>query len=348
MPFAIRTIGWNNTPTRDHGSIQSFFDSLTNGNFPDPETIVTGVCYNDGVYDERPFLSGVGSNITGMLLTVADGHWHEGTPGSGVVIRPSVNGGHLLRLASIDAGFRVERLELHGDGRVSTDFNGMVSIESGVSTAYRRHVHLDCMLIHDQPTVSPWRCIRGVSSASRPVMVTNSLIYDIVSSGPATESFAYGVGSDDKVSVINTTIHNVGFTNTTATNFGIAAGGSNTTIENCIVTGIVSGSGPTAQAVDPIATISNTVTDDLTGTITGAPAANNYVNPGTDFRLLPGSPAVGIGDDLRKYILEMTSDLNGTRRAATWDAGCFNNVSGGESVSGPSGLPVGRIVSGGV
>ena len=111
MPTIAKSIG---TTGRDYSTITAWEADLANASVYSSGDTAQGVCYADSEFVENVTISDVSAIPSNIELTAADGQRHDGTAGSGVVVKPSSSGSYIINVQepSVDVSF----LELNGNG----------------------------------------------------------------------------------------------------------------------------------------------------------------------------------------------------------------------------------------
>lgn len=291
------------TINRAYNTIQVWEDDR-DGNLVSDDRKEVGVCYNDG-----PFLGGsayalvtIDDSITDadhfMCLTVADGHRHDGTAGTGVVIdgQDTAKIGFRVR----DAYTRIDGLEIK---RFRSD-NGAAAIE--VEDA--AEVYLSKLLIHDfDSTASSVVGIKGDDASE--FTVRNCIIYD-------GDTAAIRCKEPDSTATIeNCTIYGMD-------GYGIYEDDGSVYVKNTVSMGntqedfdIVNGQ----QSYN----LSSDATAVGTGCLSGKTASDQFVSitPGAEnLHLKNGADAIDAAEDLST---NFTYDIDNESRpiGAAWDLG---------------------------
>lgn len=111
MPTVAKSIG---TSGRDYSTITAWEADLSNASIYSSGDTAQGVCYADSEFTENVTISDASAIPTNIQLTAADGQKHDGTAGSGVVIKPSSTSSYIINVQepNVDISF----LELNGNG----------------------------------------------------------------------------------------------------------------------------------------------------------------------------------------------------------------------------------------
>ncbi|MEM7557974.1 MAG: hypothetical protein AAF394_02505 [Planctomycetota bacterium] len=321
---------------RDFDSLSAWNSSLTNANYA-PGSIACAVLYNDAIFDEHGLVITAESNIKGLLITAAEDNWHKGDTSQGVLFQPSVSHGPIISM-SYSGPWRIERLRFNSNGLYSTNFSGILRQETSVNTAYPHMNWIDKCIITGGTSNNPARAMCGIHAKVRPMRVTNSLLYNILSNGSATSTVAFGIGGDDKLEIYNCTLDNVEFANANGITYGLLGQSTaNSFFGNNLVLRTQPGSS-TAEDVSAISARSNNGSSDATGDIPNLVHTDEFANPaGGDYSLKAGASSEGAGfngwcwDTLR---YDITGDQ---RKDQAFDLGAYNNLSGYISGGGGGG-----------
>lgn len=331
MAVVVKSIG---ATGRDHSTIAAWNSSLTNVNYPE-QSIAIGELYNDGVFDESDLDISCESNIKAVVLTVASGEGHGGDPSTGVVVRPSSSfTGPILRFVS-NVPYLIDGIRFDANGNMTGNFSPIVGQTSGVGSVHPTQNRWNRCIVTGGSSTNSSRALAGIGAGVRPMMVTNCLIYDVVSNGTASSTSGYGIGGDDYIFAINNTIDNIDWQNGTGTNYGIGSSmTSNSIVQNNIITRI-SGTGSECIQNNSLASDGN-ATDDTTGETASITIADEYEDhTADDYRIKSGADAAGAAVRLSGELYCVDEDLTGVARAvAAWDCGCLNTQGGYVSAGG--------------
>jgi hypothetical protein len=111
MATVAKSIG---TTGRDYSTITAWEADLSNGSVYSSGDTAQGVCYADSVFTENVTISDASAIPTNIQLTAADGQKHDGTAGSGVVVKPSSTSSYIINVQEPNTD--VSFLELNGNG----------------------------------------------------------------------------------------------------------------------------------------------------------------------------------------------------------------------------------------
>ena len=327
-PIVKFTIGAD--PGRDYAECSDFTAAFDNTLIPDPQTSVIVEFHNDSGTDQAAFttpftISSMPTNVGAFLVTVADDDWHKGDPTKGCALKLAATSSTSLMSIAGTCPKKVERLVFNSNGLFSAAGLGIIDQPTGVDTARPSMQWYDQCIVTGGDTPNPGRYIRGIDSSTRPMQVTNCLVYNIVCNGAASSSASYGIGGDDKMNIVNCTIDNVDFQNHSGTgNYGIDMPAAGFAVRDNIITNV-------DIALDITATSINNITDDATGTATSTSADEFVDAANNDYTLKSTAVAAGT-----MAVGRMGTDVTGALRdeSTAGDAGAFNNVAGYEQEAG--------------
>lgn len=345
MPLVKKTVSYGSFG-RDYNSFASFAANLDNTTYPNPGTVVVGELYNDAVFDEHSItISGLGTNIIGLVITAADGEWHEGDPNAGVCFKPTTSHFTILTM-STPVGFRVEKIRFDSNNNNNGTATGVIAHGSGVDSNNPRLNHWDRVIVTGGNGYNAARALRGLYSANRPAMVSNSLFYSFLCNGASTASAPFIIGGDDKIRVFNCTLDHIEFTNAPGSVLGLGfnTDGLSTLVENTIITRVLGASGACLDT----SIAHNVATDDATGDIPSITIGDEFTDYTTgDYTLKAGGAAAGAGAELDGMVNMIRKDITGQERAAgAWDIGAYNNQAGYIAAGGGAvGFPLSRVLN---
>jgi len=311
---------------RDYNSLTAFFAAFDNTlvNLPNSKAIVT--CYNDTGADQAVIETTTNryinppSNCRELVVTVDDDSWHKGDFGKGCVIRASGGYTNLLSISNTSSKKIVlERLVIDGDAQSLTN-----SAQNLISTSNAPGLELKDLLIQGSDGTSYGPSSYGATginvAGSQLVYINNCVVRNIIASR-AGNYRAYGMNIANSSSVNNCTVYNITAPNSayTTKSMGISSN-TGTQVNNSVV----------MQAVDGLAlsggVITNTVTDDATGTYQSTPAGEFVDAANGDFKLKGTASAAGIVAATNAKVTDITGKLR--KAGVAQDAGAFNNVAG--------------------
>jgi hypothetical protein len=270
---------------------------------------VTWVGYNDGPFNAEVVVDGYTTDATRYLrLSVAGpgqvasdvSQRHDGTAGSGVVIRAQANGSSAISIR--DSYTRVEWLELDGSARGPASNNVGIDVNATGNNAL-----LQGLLIHHESSGDS--SAHGILVNGNATEVRNCVIYEV----------------DDGINTSGTGVALKSSTIYAANGDGIQVSGGTATAENVIA--MASGidffeNGGTFTLVDYCMSDNGTA-DDFggTGNLVFIAPVNQFVSitPGAeDLHLKTGADALDTGKDLSA---SFSFDIDGGARSAPWDMG---------------------------
>jgi hypothetical protein len=182
----------SSTHSNEGYTIRRAFNSLRrweraqDGDLVGDNRVEVGVAYNDGPFNERLRISGSTTDATHyMKLTVAEGHRHQGVPGSGVLLDGEGIDHTLIKVK--DPYTKIEWLEITN----FTNHNRAIDLDNSPSSSYSVLSHL---LIHDFDAGSR----TALRVRSDYVQVHNSMIFSGTGDGIQVRG--------DAVSIFNCTL----------------------------------------------------------------------------------------------------------------------------------------------
>ena len=330
-PVVKFTIG--SDPSRDYAECSDFTAAFTNTLIPDPFTSVVVEFHNDSGTDQAVFntpfvISSMPSNCGAFLVTVAEGSWHCGDPTKGCCLKnTSSSTGKRISVGGTMPK-KIERLVLNSDGHFSAAGTGIIDQPTNVDTSFPQKQWIDQCIVTGGSTTNPARYMRGIDAGTRPMQVTNCLVFDVVCNGAGSASASFGIGGDDRLNVVNCTVDNIDFTNHSGTgNVGISGATSGYIVRDNIVTNV-------DVCYDVAATKINNIDDDGTGNTTSSSATEYTDAANDDYTLKAGAAAAGTTPVGRRGV-----DASGRYRDPTVasDGGAFNNLAGYEQAAGGGG-----------
>lgn len=332
--FFYFTVG--SAVSRDYASLASFISAFDNTLIDIPGSTVVVEMFNDTASDQLVIETGAlaiacPTNVKEFSLTVSDDDWHKGDASKGIVIRRNVSGGELFTIdGSSTSSFVVERLIFDGNNLCTSNGAGIIKVDGSVPSSWigKGVVIQNCMVFGGNGTYSSGRYTRGIVASSRPCLVRNCVIGNLLSSGSASSSSAYGIGGDDQLKVDNCLIFGVDFTNGTGTSYGVT-NANHSSLGWCRNTIIMDING---DCLNSTVQATNVITDDATGTSQSTLAAE-IEDVDTDlFYLAAGATAENSGYSSAGQYEDITGKLR--LKSSAHDAGPFNNLTGYETESG--------------
>ena len=318
---------------RDYANLSAFFADFDNTLIDVPASRVIVVCYNDTGNDEAVIedvttASGLyitnPSNCEEFILTVDDDSWHKGEFGKGCVIRASVPYYYLVNMWQNTGRCRylIERLVIDGNGQ-SFSNNAQHLLYNQISaTQTPFYVTFSNLLIQGSSGASYGPSSNGAygirSGAYSPTLINNCVVRNVFCERSGQNVSGMNLHRNSVIN--NCAVYNISNTVEPARAIGLR-GVTAGTVKDSIV---MSCGGDCVDA--SIATVSNVVTDDSTGTHQSTVATEFVDAPNGDFRLKPGATSVGLGPTTKAQIEDITG--NRRRSVVAHDAGAFNNISG--------------------
>lgn len=365
MATVTKTIG---TSSRDYSTITSWEadldDFMTYGMGDD----AVGEIYNDSVFDENFTINGGSSvGLNSITLTVPDGQRHDGTAGTGVIIRYTGSNFSVIE-ADTTVDLTIEWLSIDQGSSGSGNRCG-VYLKSGV----RFGAHMRNMIIHDSTGNSShtYGFIQEqtptTNNSNHDYSILNNIIYNL--SGPTNKVSSAYHGADDTgpQQILNNTIYNIGTSSHTSSTYGIHGYSYYAKVKNNIVTDVLGSSSNdyfthrTGSNVEGATNLSSDSTADAfggTGHLENKTAANQFVSTTSgseDLHLKATADAVDAGTDLGTSPTNVNIDIDGRDRDSegdVWDMGADQYVASGggdgggynKAIAHPITLPVSRPV----
>ena len=314
MANVAKTIG---TVGRDYSTIAAWESDLADTSIYASGDSAEGSCYDDSDFSESVAINGA-FDLSGITLTADPSVRHDGTTGSGVVVKPSSPTSYVINVH--ESNTTISWLEINGNdsGAYGLKFN------TGLSGLYVQNC-----LIHNFGSTSDASTdvyiMRNRSSAN----FTNNFIFNNTS-GSSADLFVHHSDTTFSSSLYNNTYY---YNNV----------GDNTTNSGYIFYGILENSGSVAKniiilrydnnywnakhasatldywgAVGAITGVSNVTTDTY---------ANSFVDTSTsdpDLHLKTGCNFIGTAADVGTSPTNVEIDINGNNRdsaGVTWDLG---------------------------
>lgn len=325
MATVTKTIG---ATARDYATI-ALWEAALNGASGGAGNDAVGECYDDAT---PSFTAGADiddGTPDSILLTVASGHKHDGTPGSGVHLQ-----GNIQMEASGGAGpsVTIEWLEIDLNGGNV----GVTGILYGVSLGGRIFTFRNCLL-------HGWHASRGYVCAGIRYAnackgrAYNNIIWDITNSNSTAAIRVAGIYSSSGAVtyVYNNTITDLDVSGVLATAHGIYINDDSDHIyKNNLVTDITASGGGTATDYSDDSPANATTANNLSEDASSPDAAFRnktvtFENAGSeDYHLAAGdADAIDDGEDLGAVA---NIDIDARDRDAqgdTWDIGAHEYVS---------------------
>jgi type 1 glutamine amidotransferase len=295
-------------------------------------SIEVAVCYADGDLNDKPVISGWTTGPSNYIKIYApSGQRHNGTAGTGFVMKPSDTTGGTKLLDIGEEYVRVEGIEIDGSSYNDENFYGLY-VKNVSATS---DIRFDKVIIHDltkNNSVSDAYPVYGIYvSEDGSVRVTNCIIYDIVNQNANASATAYGIQHDAASTsyFYNNTIYNVVNSNSSAATYGFSVASGTVTATNNFVGGTsCSSCGSSNYDFSGSMTQSYNISEDTTatgtGSLTGKAPADQFVSTTAgleDLHLKADADCLNVGNDLSGTF---TDDVDGETRptgAGTWDIG---------------------------
>ena len=329
MALLTDTIG---TASRDFSTIILWEASLS----AHSGDTVTGECYNDSTYDERPILND--NDPIECILTVPVSERGFGIEGAGVLIKPT-SAGHIISIpGSVNTPYTVEWLELDANGQSSGAIAAALrSVTTGADIKFKNN------MVHNMNNSGgSWGAIAHRGE------VSNNFFYDIKCPGTGSQGCLGIRGSTQGGSVakfLNNTIFDFQNNGGNGNTIGLQMlDNANKTYQNNIVLD-PSGSSSGSKVCYDITSPSNALVDHNmasdttasgTGSIDSAVSSDELVNTSggsENLHLRLGAQAINAGIDLGTTA---NIDINNRDRDAkgdVWNMGAHEFITAGPLVN---------------
>lgn len=350
MADVIRTIGTGGG--RDYSSPAAWAAAVAAGTGLAAGDVAIGECYNDAGFALSSTLTITGSSVAlaGMVLRPAAGHYHDGTPGTGVRFAAFANLTQIIEVADPAFAFQIDGIEIDG-----LTYSCSRGIRLGTSSRDVDTVVSRC-LIHNINGSGNANDRAGIhSGVRRSFRVSNNIVFDCSSASSNAGHHSGGIMLDSTSNlgverfVRNNTVHNITRTGPASMGSGIVAGIyvvdlSTMNFRNNLVTTVTGPTG-TKGCIHPstfaAATHGYNATSDSTasgtGSLTGVVPGDTYLNSAAGNLLLKaGAVVIDAGVDVGTTgvghidILGRDRDANGD----TWDIGAHEYVAAGGAPEG--------------
>jgi hypothetical protein len=207
--FSASTVG--SAGGRDYANLNAYYD--TEGGYLGPSNIDSALVYADassydwGTTDINHF---TGNEETGYTIALcADGEWHEGTVGAGVVLKNST--GHCF---TVNIGYsRLKRFEIDG-GSNSGNSNECIRITASTGNNDSGDFYCDYMLFHDWDDADQDGIYIGANDGA--FTVKNSAFWNFGRVAINLQAYA-GTGVDQWCRIENVSVINAGLNNGSST-----------------------------------------------------------------------------------------------------------------------------------
>lgn len=334
MATVTKSIG---TSSRDYSTITAWEADLDDTGIYNSSDVAVGECYDDSDFDEFVTIDGGGTvGLASRELTASTKH--DGTAGSGAIIKMTSGGLHAISIAINDTD--VSWMEVDGNGQTFTNGGSLLYMNGSNSQRNGRN----CIL-HDIT------CSRGVNgpgtigSGSENVTVMNCFIYDVVGGNDVVYGIRAAGGASAHCNLLNNTVYKVDNNGIYSNNhsYGMQTPSTSGTkkMENNIIMS-VGGSSPGNHYCQ---SDTNSLCDynfgsDSTIEGTNSLASKTLANVdfisttagAEDLRLDSSSQAIDEGVDLVTTPTNVNIDIAGRDRDAggdTWDIGAHEYVAAG-------------------
>lgn len=335
MATIIKSIG---TSGRDYSTIAAWEADLDNGAIYSAGDVAVGECHDDSTFDESLNVNGGGTvGLSGVRLSVAAGHRHDGAAGSGAkIIKSGTGGSYILTITpcSSSAFAAVEWLEISATDSPDSYFGGVANGgASGTPESYFQN-----LIVHDiVDSVSGGQVI-GISATTDVGIIANNIVYSIDNaSSNGTVGITTGGGSTVR-QTYNNTVYNIHASTSGQNASGISQNGGSHVASNNIAVGTTA-AGTATDIQISAGTASHNLSSDAsasgTGALTNKAAADQFVSTVggfEDLHLKAGADAIDAGTDLGTTPTGVNIDIDGRDRDAqgdTWDIGAHEYVAAG-------------------
>jgi len=221
MATITKTIG---TSSRDYSTIVAWEADLSDGDVYSDADDAVGVMYADSPFtDATVTINGgndiggsSGQNLSSITLTVVAASRHDGTAGSGALLKPTTASGHDQGVIRIDRDdVTIEWLDIDMDN--DDDFTTADTRNTNkaiVLTGTNDNCIIRNMLIHDKygnPGSNGLFMIHSIAAggSSDTISILNNIIYNIVETTDDTSSAININGWQGTVNIYNNTVYNI-------------------------------------------------------------------------------------------------------------------------------------------
>ena len=324
---------------------------------------VVGECHADSAFTDSRVYFDNKQSLASVKLTVNSDDRHDGTAGSGAVIRPTAGSGHNFGIIDVNIdNFIVEWLDFDLGSLDSANTNTAIRLEGTNDDNIVRN-----NLIHDKggnPGGTGPLMIRGVGAGASTdtISILNNIIYNVAETGNDVAAAIYMVFWGGILNCYNNTVYNIASNGASKSAWGFIFGNvtaSVTNLKNNIVSVlVVDGTQATyARAYHKFAGGStlnsdyNLSDDTTTGASYKATGANSLIDKSLaqidfvsttggseDLHLDTGSVCLEAGVDLGTTN-EVNIDIDGVDRDATsvtWDMGADQASTAGADTGNPA------------
>lgn len=327
------------TTGRDYSTITAWEADLDNSGIYSASDVAIGECYNDSAFDEEFTIDGGGTvGLGSVVLSVASGERHDGTPGSGArIVRTGTNSNIVHLNEGRDC--TVQWLEI--DGNEVSNLRLLYMQSSGNVNA----IATNC-LVHSNHATGATKVgvgIAGGGGASSLYSFQNSFLFNVRNDLGRTAGTVYGIteGTSRPCSLLNCTIGDVSAANTSGAVSGVDFGDDAVnTIKNVISGGHSNGGAGAVTAfldsnyttADAATNMADDTTASGTDSIDSAALSDQVVSTtrgSEDYHLKTGADAINAGTDIGTTPSGVEIDIDGRDRDAegdTWDIGAHEYV----------------------
>lgn len=319
MTTVIKTIGTG----KDYSTITAWRNDLTNTGIYSSGDDAVGLISTNQVFNEQVSLDNGVTGLNSVTLTVDTPYRHTGVKGTGARIEYTGSGTYIIQFnRSYPGGVHIKWLGLHRDVAWVTQGSSLFINGTSVNTGDYTKQTVSNLICTAAGNSSGVRGCHGINANTRPLKVSNCVVYDILNPATTGGFSVKGIGGDDKIFVENCTVYNI----RGADNFlvlGINTVSDTTAIvKNCLVFNITNTGSGGAACIDT-ATMTTSMTSDTTGTagMQSVSASNVFVSLSpVDLHLKSGSLAIDVGTNLGTSSI----DIDGFTRPTSsysWDIG---------------------------
>lgn len=312
------------TTDRDYSTITLWEADLDDTDRYSENDDAVGEMYNDSVFDESVTINGGGTvGLNSVTLTVAEGERHDGTAGTGAIVRSSSNS----PLFSFGANALTKAVRW-----IESDLSSAEAL-SGQRYLVARHSGgvsiCDHCLMHGASSFQSAKVNYIRIRASSGTTLNNSIIYDTGEAFTGDAGEKNVIENDGNVAdIFNVTMHNCYNDGSSGSINGVklAAGANARNVLITDVTAVTSSACFSGSATEDH-NASSDATASGTGSLTNIVTADQYVSTvggSEDLHLKPGSDCIDAGTDLGTTPSGVEIDIDGNDRdaaAVTWDIG---------------------------
>ena len=346
--FGYRVVKSIGATGRDYATITLWEADLDSATHYQSGDIAVGECYDDADFNEYVTINGGATiGLAGIVLTAAESARHDGTPNSGVRIKPLSASGTVVALNTSLEGiwFEVSWLEIHMR-EVSSNMHGIGGMLGGDRAGF--FIHHNIIHIDTGGSVSSNKTGCRFQYFDDFLYVYSNVIYNITTQATGGAD-AIGINclagsiTNKKIQIIGNTLFNITNTLGSGDAYGIkfAATNANTVVKNNLVLG-TGDSTATGTIRDYSSNVSSATTAANGSQDTTSPdgasyqswdPADNFTDTtvsAPDLSLKSGADAIDAGSDLGDTYGAV--DITGRDRHAegdTWDCGAYEYVSAG-------------------